>query len=60
MSLLSQCSLKADVLFDNFRTDIYCEVLQKFKEHGVDIPELKALAKLIPVVFPNDDCKDVI
>jgi len=51
---LRQCLPNADVLEDNFRGDISCEVLNRFWRYGVDLQELQMLKKYIPIVYPWD------
>ena len=52
--ILEQCEPDADVLLDNFRKDISCEVLNKFKALGITLKNLMDLQLVIPVVYPWD------
>lgn len=56
---LKQCHKCADVLFDNFRNDIACQALERFKAHGVCICELLELQEKIGcLVYPWDSMYD--
>ena len=54
--VLKQCQPNSDVLLDNFRNDISCQVLNKFKSKGVSLQHLIDLQLVIPIIYPwNDD-----
>lgn len=53
--ILKQCMPGADPLLDNFRNDISCEVLDKFKARGLDLGKLLKFAEKVPVVYPWND-----
>lgn len=53
--ILCQCQPGADVLFDNFRNDISCEVLKQFRKRGVTLQNLLDLQMVIPAIYPWDE-----
>jgi len=57
---IAQCAKPADVLFDNFRDDISCEVLSKFLEKGVSPEDLARFAQEVPAVYPWTPIMDPI
>ncbi len=52
LNQLNQCRKCADVLLDNFRNDVGCEVLTRFRTYGVSLHDLLKLADKIPIVYP--------
>lgn len=52
---LKQCRVDADVLLDNFRNDVSCDVLKQFKAKGVSLENLLDLQMVVPILYPWDE-----
>jgi len=55
-----QCSPHANPLFSQFRADISCFTLKKFREHGLSKDELLNFQKLYPILYPWDENYDFL